>query len=96
MRSSIISNIKRCYVCGNQLYLHKHHIFYGVRNRKKADEDGLIVYLCYQHHEGTYGVHGKNGDKIDTQLKKIAEKKWLEYYNKDIGDFIKRYGRNYL
>lgn len=96
MRSSIISDIKKCYVCGNQLYLHKHHIFYGIKNRKKADEDGLVVYLCYQHHEGTNGVHGKNGHKLDMRLKQIAQKKWLEYYGKTVDDFRERYGRNFL
>lgn len=85
-----------CYVCGNKLYPHLHHIFYGVRNRKKADEDGLTVYLCYKHHEGTDGVHGKNGHKLDMRLKQIAQKKWMEYYNKTTDDFIKRYGKNYL
>lgn len=96
MRNSIISDIKRCYVCGARLYLHQHHVLYGVKNRKKADEDGLFVYLCYQHHEGTNGVHGKNGKELDLKLKKIAEKKWLQHYNKSVEDFIARYGRNYL
>lgn len=58
--------------------------------------DGLMVYLCYEHHEGTDGVHGKNGHKLDLQLKRIAEERWLEYYNKNVDDFIKRYGKNYL
>ena len=65
-------------------------------NRKKADEDGLIVHLCYNHHEGTNGVHGKNGHELDLKLKKIAEQKWLEYYDKTINDFISRYGKNYI
>lgn len=95
MRSSIISNEKRCYVCGEKNNLHLHHIIFG-KNRKKADEDGLVVYLCYNHHEGTNGVHGKNGHELDLKLKKIAEQKWLEYYDKTIDDFISRYGKNYI
>ena len=92
---SIINNEKRCFVCGTINNLHLHHIIFG-NNRKNADKDGLVVYLCYNHHEGTYGVHGKYGHSLDMQLKTLAERKWLEYYNKDIDDFIKRYGRNYL
>ena len=95
MRSSIISNQKRCFKCGMPNNLHYHHIIYG-KNRKKADMDGLMVYLCYEHHEGTDGVHGKNGHKLDLQLKRIAEERWLEYYDKNVDDFIKRYGKNYL
>ena len=66
------------------------------KNRKKADEDGLTVYLCYEHHEGTNGVHGKKGKPLNEKLKKIAQKRWLEYYNKTTDDWIKRYGRDYL
>ena len=93
---SLISNSKYCYICGTQIALHKHHIFKGIRNRKKADEDGLWVYLCYNHHEGTNGVHGKNGKELDQKLKEIAERKWLEFYKKDVNEFIKRYGKNYI
>lgn len=92
---SIINNEKKCYVCGTVFNLHKHHIFKGVRNRKKAEEDGLWVYLCYLHHEGTNGVHGKNGHELDLKLKKKAERKWLEQ-NRTIDDFINQYGRNFL
>ena len=92
---SIIDSKKICFVCGTTLNLHCHHIMFG-RNRKKADEDGLTIYLCYEHHEGTNGVHGKNGHELDEKLKIIAEKRWCEFYNKTPEKFIKRYGRNYL
>lgn len=92
---SIISDKKECYVCKTTNNLHLHHIMFG-KNRKKADKDGLTIYLCHEHHEGTNGVHGKNGHNLDIKLKQLAEKRWLEYYGKDIEDFIKAYGRNYL
>lgn len=93
---SIINNNKKCFKCGSINNLHCHHIFFGGRNRNKSEKDGLKVYLCWEHHEGTYGVHGRMGHNLDIYLKQIAEKKWLEYYNKTIDDFIKRYGRNFL
>ena len=92
---SIITDKKECYVCGTTQNLHRHHILFG-KNRKKADEDGLTVYLCYYHHESSDGVHGLNGHELDLKLKVIAEKRWLEFYNKTIDDFIKRYGKNYI
>ena len=95
MRASIISNEKQCYVCGDRRNLHRHHIIFG-KNRKKADEDGLTVWLCYQHHEGTYGVHGKLGHSLDMQLKCTAERCWIETYKKTIDEFRKRYGKNYI
>ena len=75
--------------------LHLHHIMFG-KNRKKADEDKLTVYLCWQHHEGTNGVHGKNGHELDMKLKQLAEQTWCKYYNKTPEDFRKRYYCNYL
>lgn len=92
---SIVNDEKQCFVCGNKNNLHLHHIFFG-KNRKKADEDGLVVYLCYQHHEGTNGVHGKNGSELDKKLKVIAETQWLINNHKKVEDFIYRYGRNYI
>lgn len=92
---SIIEQKKECYVCKKTTNLHLHHIWYG-KNRKNSDEDGLVVYLCYDHHEGTNGVHGKNGHELDLKLKKIAEQKWIEHYNKSKEDFIRRYGKNLL
>lgn len=92
---SIISEKKECYVCKTINNLHLHHIMFG-KNRKKADKDGLTIYLCYEHHEGTNGVHGKNGHDLDIKLKQLAEKRWLEYYNTTIEDFIIEYGKNYI
>lgn len=95
-RFSILQDQKCCYVCGTQFNLHKHHIMKGTRNRDKAEEDGLWVYLCYNHHEGTFGVHGKYGHKLDLELIQRAEQQWLKFYNKTTDDWIKRYGRNYI
>lgn len=96
MGKSLLQEEKKCYVCNSKKNLHKHHIMKGLRNRKKAEEDGLWVYLCYEHHEGTNGVHGKNGHSLDLDLIKQAELYWIKFNNKTIDDFIKRYGRNYL
>lgn len=71
------------------------NVFFG-KNRQKSDEDGLVVWLCYEHHEGTQGVHGRDGHELDVKLKQLAEKQWCWYYNKTTKDFIKRYGRNYI
>ena len=74
---------------------HRHEIFFGVRNRQKSIDDGLVVFLSPKlHNMSNEGVHFNK--EFDLQLKKIAEQQWLSYYNKSINDFIKRYGRNYL
>ncbi len=93
---SIIQTEKKCYVCETTYNLHLHHVIFGVANRKLSDKDGLTVYLCYEHHEGTSGVHGKNGHELDLELKKLAQKRWMECYDKTEYDFRQRYGRSYL
>ena len=87
---SIINQTKRCYVCGRTNTLHLHHILFG-KNRNNADKDGLTIYLCWEHHEGTNGVHGKNGSELNKELKRIAQDKWCEHYSKTKEDFIERY-----
>ena len=95
MKNSIIQKNKKCYVCGTTQNIHLHHVIFG-KNRNNSDKDGLMVYLCYEHHEGKNGVHGKNGHELDYALKRKAEIMWCEYYNKTPDDFLKRYKRNYL
>lgn len=57
MSKSIMQTKKECYVCGTTFNLHSHHVLFGTANRKLAEQDGLKVYLCWEHHEGTNGVH---------------------------------------
>lgn len=74
---------------------HRHEAFFGVRNRKKSIEDGLVVFLMPElHNMSKKGVH-YNWD-FDLCIKQEAEKVWLKYYNKTIDDFIDTYGKNYL
>lgn len=74
----------------------RHEIFEGrTGNRDKSIKDGLVVFLTpEQHRTGKNAVH-KNYE-VWLELKKVAEKKWCEYYNKTPEDFRKKYGRNYI
>lgn len=91
---SIIQKNKICFITGDIYNLHKHHIFGGA-NRNLSEKDGLYVYLRADYHNmSDKGVH--HNRQLDLKLKKIAQKKWQEFYNKTSEDFIKRYGKNYL
>ena len=88
---SIISDAKKCYICGSVHDLEKHHCVFGTASRKKADRDGLWVYLCHSCH---YGVHNSNiYAKRSLQIK--AQQCWQERFG-DEDQFIQRYGRSYL
>lgn len=74
----------------------RHEVFEGrTGNRKKSIEDGLVIFMTPENHRtGKEAIH-KNYDNW-LIVKKIAEKRWCEYYNKTPEDFRKRYHRNYL
>lgn len=74
-------------------YCERHEIYYNRAYRQKSIDDGLIVFLTREDHRGTNGVHGKNGDKLNRKLKRIAQKAWIDYYKKTKEEFIERYGK---
>lgn len=90
---SLLSNDKKCYICGATYSLHRHHIFFGSANRKLSEQDGCWVYLCPAHHNGSNCSPHYNR-KIDLWLKEECQIAWEGVYGTR-QDFIKRYGRNY-
>lgn len=74
----------------------RHEIFEGrTGNRDKSIEDGLVIFTTPEIHRTS-----KNSIHLNPQkwmfLKELGEKVWLEYYEKNIDEFRKRYGKNYL
>lgn len=94
-RSIITDRLDRCLICGSYQNIEVHHCIHGVANRKIADKYKLVVGLCYAHHRGTNGVHGKNGAKLDLELKKLAQKNF-EYQVGTREEFIQTFGKSYL
>lgn len=96
MKSIIQKHSNHCFVCQTSkgMPLEEHHIFFGTANRKISEKYGLKVPLCYEHHRGTNGVHGKNGRQLDIKLKKIAQRKYEETHTRE--EFIKLIGKSYL
>ena len=93
MTKSIISNEKKCVVCGTTLDLHRHHIYGGSR-RKASEKYGCWVYLCARHHNmSDLGVHFNPA--LDAYLKAAGQLAWQYTYG-TTEDFIKTFGRNYL
>lgn len=90
---SAISNARACYICGNVGDLHKHHCIFGSK-RKKADEDGLWVYLCPSCHNAIHRPASKFDQSMQNALKKIAQEAYEKTNTR--ADFIKRYGKTYL
>lgn len=55
-----------------------HHIIKGKGKRTKCETEQSIMCLCWEHHYGNNGVHGKNGHNMDLELKLDLQQK---YYN---------------
>lgn len=94
MAKSIIQTEKVCFITGTTRDLDLHHCIHGP-NRKKADKDGLTVYLNHDVHMCLH-AHQKPFGDLDAKLKKRAQKAYMEHYGATVEDFIREYGRSYL
>ena len=75
----------------------RHEVFFGTRNRTKSIEDGLVIFLTPEDHRtGKHSFHLDPQNPRWVEVRKIAQRKWMQFYNKTEEQFIKRYGRNYL
>lgn len=90
MANSVMQKDKVCYICGTTRHLEKHHCMNGA-NRKKADKDGLWVWLCRDCHTGHRGVHQNAG--LMRELK--AQAQTIYEYDHSHEEWMKEYGRNY-
>ena len=65
-----------------------HHVFEGVRNRKKSERYGFLVALRPAEHER---IHRE----ADTVWKEAAERYWIEHIGTE-DEFRDVFGRSYL
>lgn len=94
MSDSLISNEKVCFVCATPINLHRHHIFYGVGNRKQSEKWGCWVYLCAGHHDlSGDGVHSNTPFRVT--LQKYCQEKW-EAKNGSREDFRAVFGKSFI
>lgn len=91
MKKSILES-KGCYVCG-RIPCHTHHVYFG-KNRKASDKNGFTVLLCFDHHEGVNGVHGKNGHELDMALKRECQRVYEKTHSRE--EFVSIIGRSYI
>lgn len=66
-----------CELCGSNDRVSLHHIIGGSGKRKQHEAPETVIALCYSHHMGDYGVHGKNGSQLNWNLKKTVQGYYL-------------------
>ena len=94
LTSVFTDDMDTCYLTGcNQV--ERHHIF-GGRNRKRSERHGFVVPLRPDMHpNGVNFVRTSNTEKIDLQLKQMAQ----TYYEYHIGtreDFRSEFGKSWI
>ena len=88
---SIMQDVRECYITGDTLGLHKHHIYHGTALRKISEKNGFWCWLRWDRHND---VHGKNGHDLDMRLKRACQEKYEETHTR--AEFMALVGRNYL
>lgn len=73
---------------------HRHEVF-GGPDRMHSIEDGLVIFLKLEMHNMTNaGIHYNKDFREYAQ--DLAQRTWMEFYNKTEDDFRKRYRMSYL
>lgn len=83
--------MKRCYLCGC-VATDRHHMLNGLAYRSKADEYGLVVWLCRKcHNEVHFGPRSRElSDRLRKEAQLLFEKKYPDK------DFQRIFRINYL
>lgn len=91
---SILQTKRECLVCNTTYDLHKHHVFYGIANRKLSDKHGCWCWLCANHHNmSDQGIHF---DKtLDKTVKAQCQRMWMGD-DRTVEEFIKIFGRSFI
>lgn len=75
----------------------RNEVFGGNPNRQHSIEDGLVIFLTAEDHRtGKNSYHRNPQNPKWVEVRKMAQRRWMEFYNKTEEQFRKRYGRSWL
>ena len=90
---SILQRGKYCFETGMEnVPLERHHTMNGTAYRKKAEEDGLWIWLMPQVHQYIHGT--SEGHKLLIEYKRLSQTVYEMTHTRE--EWIERYGKNYL
>lgn len=64
-----------CSKCGSNNIVQEHHIIKRGQAKFLINCKLNLIKLCWEHHHGTCGVHGKLGSELDLELKRELQNK---------------------
>ena len=95
MKSIMVTEKGRCFLCGRTCQTEKHHIYQGSGRRRLCDKYGLTVYLCHDcHNEPPNGVH-HNAER-DLALKAQAQYRAMYVHGWTVEQFRKIFRKSYI
>ena len=91
MSESILSNERKCFLCGSEQNIVKHHICGGA-TRDRSEEFGVWVYLCDSCH---FKIHfSKDSRKMMDSLREEAQRKFEETHTRE--EWFRAFHKNFL
>lgn len=87
--SILTSDLDHCVICGAKKD-HLHEVIYG-RNRLNSIKYGLVIPLCLNCH-----IEIHINKEWQEYWHVAAQKRFMEYYNKSVDEFIEIFKINYL
>jgi hypothetical protein len=88
MSKSIIQHSKVCFMTGRTEGLDRHHLVPGVANRKKAEEDGLWIWLYHPIHMQLH-----NNPEMERAYIRMAQAAYEKTHSRE--EWMARYHKNY-
>ena len=84
--SVIVDNLDYCMVCGRP-NPHKHEVFFGQKQRQHSIKFGMVIPLCYEHHQGNESPHRNRKIDLKYKAQAIFESKYgsREYFREIFG-----------
>lgn len=67
-----------CELCGSNHMVQLHHKIGGHGKRKQCETLESVIALCWKHHHGTFGAHGREGQALNRQLRQELERTYRE------------------
>lgn len=76
-------------MCDRTEGLDRHHLLSGTANRKLAEEDGLWIWLCREHHKEAH-----EDVVCNDMYKRLGQIYYEQAHTR--AEFIKRYGKSFF
>lgn len=81
-------DMKRCYFCGQPACKTPHHIM-NKYDKKKSEEWGLMLPICFQHHQM---IHDKGDNML--KVRQLGQRRFEELYGHE--KWMEVFGKSYL